>query len=300
MPKRNHTLNIKTGFGGRIFDTSNYILLGICALIALIPFYLVIISSFTSEKCILMDGYRLWPRELSTLAYQYVLGKDSAVLNGYKISIITTVIGTLCGVFVTSMYAYPASRRYVKYRNVISLIAYIPVVFNGGVVPLYMVLVNLNLQDRLIGLIIPMLVAPMNVFLMLNYFRNLPDAVMESAKIDGANDYRTYISIVLPMSGPVIATVALFIILQYWNEWFLALLIINDRKLYPLQYLLRQIMARVSYVQNQAKEAMTAGSMPQESVKMATVTVTIGPIIFVYPFIQKYFVKGITIGAIKG
>ena len=300
MPKRNHTLNIKTGFGGRIFDTSNYILLGICALIALIPFYLVIISSFTSEKCILMDGYRLWPRELSTLAYQYVLGKDSAVLNGYKISIITTVIGTLCGVFVTSMYAYPASRRYVKYRNVISLIAYIPVVFNGGVVPLYMVLVNLNLQDRLIGLIIPMLVAPMNVFLMLNYFRNLPDAVMESAKIDGANDYRTYLSIVLPMSGPVIATVALFIILQYWNEWFLALLIINDRKLYPLQYLLRQIMARVSYVQNQAKEAMTAGSMPQESVKMATVTVTIGPIIFVYPFIQKYFVKGITIGAIKG
>ena len=300
MPKRNHTLNIKTGFGGRIFDTSNYILLGICALIALIPFYLVIISSFTSEKCILMDGYRLWPRELSTLAYQYVLGKDSAVLNGYKISIITTAIGTLCGVFVTSMYAYPASRRYVKYRNVISLIAYIPVVFNGGVVPLYMVLVNLNLQDKLIGLIIPMLVAPMNVFLMLNYFRNLPDAVMESAKIDGANDYRTYISIVLPMSGPVIATVALFIILQYWNEWFLALLIINDRKLYPLQYLLRQIMARVSYVQNQAKEAMTAGSMPQESVKMATVTVTIGPIIFVYPFIQKYFVKGITIGAIKG
>jgi len=300
MPKGNNTLNIKTGFGDRIFDISNYIFLGICALIALIPFYLVIISSFTSEKHILMDGYRLWPRELSTLAYQYVLGKDSAVLNGYKISVITTVIGTLCGVFVTSMYAYPASRRYVKYRNVISLIAYIPVVFNGGVVPLYMVLINLNLQDRLIGLIIPMLVAPMNVFLMLNYFRNLPDAVMESAKIDGANDYRTYLSIVLPMSGPVIATVALFIILQYWNEWFLALLIINDRKLYPLQYLLRQIMARVSYVQNQAKEAMTAGSMPQESVKMATVVVTIGPIIFVYPFIQKYFVKGITIGAIKG
>ncbi|MEN6313950.1 MAG: carbohydrate ABC transporter permease [Clostridiaceae bacterium] len=292
--------NNEKSLGNKIFNVGNYTFLGICALIALIPFYLVIISSFTSEKCILMDGYRLWPRELSTRAYEFVLGKNSAVYNGYKISIITTVIGTLCGLIITSMYAYPASRKHVKYRNVISLIAYIPVVFNGGVVPLYMVLVNLKLQDSLLGLIVPMFVAPMNVFLMLNYFRGLPDAVMESAKMDGAGDFRTFLSIVLPMSGPVLATVALFIILQYWNEWFLALLIINDRKLFPLQYLLRQIMARVSYVQSQAKEAVTAGSMPQESVKMATVVVTIGPIVFVYPFIQKYFVKGITIGAIKG
>lgn len=282
------------------FDYFNLIFLIAVAVVALVPFYLVIITSFASEKSILMNGYTLWPEEFSLNAYRYVLGKNSTVYGGYLISITMTACGTLLGLLVTSLYAYVCSRRNLKLHNHLSMVAYVPIVFNGGMVAFYMVLVSLHFQNTLWGLIIPMLMAPMNVFLMKNYFLGLPDSVVESARIDGAGEFRIYWNIVMPMSTPVIATVGLFIALQYWNEWFLPLLLISDPKLYPLQFLLRQIMARVSYAQSQTGAVVTAGSMPQESLKMATVVVTIGPIIFLYPFVQKYFVKGITIGAVKG
>jgi len=274
--------------------------MSVVAIIAIIPFYLVIITSFTQEKYITLDGYRMFPRGLTLTAYKWVLGDNSTVFGAYKITIFITIVGTVIGLFLTSMMGYVASRKHLKYRNVISMIAYIPVVFYGGIIPFYMVLLSLHLKNNILGLIVPMLINPMNVFLMMNYFRGLPDAVMESAKIDGASDYKTYLKIVMPMSGPVIATVALFIMLQYWNEWYLSLLLIDDTKLYPLQFLLRQIIARVSYAQGQSGSVIQASELPQESVKMATVCVTLGPILLVYPYIQKYFVKGITIGAVKG
>ena len=282
------------------FDVFLIIFLGIVSLIAVTPFYVVVITSFASEKSILMNGYALWPEAFSLKAYEYVLGPTSTVYSSYLVTIVITVCGTIGGLIVTSLYAYVCSRRNLKYSNRLSIIAYIPVVFNGGMVSFYMVLVNLRFQNSIWGLIIPMLVAPMNVFLMKNYFLGLPESVVESAKIDGASPSRIYAKIIMPMSTPVIATVGLFIALQYWNEWFLPLLLVSDSKLYPLQFLLRQIMARVSYSQSQSAGVMTAGSMPQESLKMATVVVTIGPIIFLYPFVQRFFVKGITIGAVKG
>lgn len=282
------------------FNVINNLFLSLVALACLIPFYLVIITSFTQEKYIKADGYKLFPRGLTLDAYKWVLGGNSTVFNSYKITIFITVAGTVLGLILVSMVAYSASRKHLKYRNVISMIVYIPMVFYGGLVPFYMVLINLGFKNSIPGLFIPILIAPMNVFLMINYFRGLPEAVMESAKIDGADDFRTFIKIVLPMSGPVIATVALFIMLQIWNEWVLSLLLIDDSKKYPLQFLLRQIIARVSYAQSQSQSMVNAAEMPQESVKMATVVVTLGPIVLVYPFIQKYFVKGITIGAVKG
>lgn len=286
--------------GSMGFNIINNMFLSLVSLVCLIPFYLVIITSFTEEKYIQADGYKLFPKGLTLDAYKWVLGGNSTVFNSYKVTIFITVAGTVLGLILVSMVAYAASRKHLKYRNVISMIVYIPMVFYGGLVPFYMVLINLGLKNSILGLFVPVLIAPMNVFLMINYFRGLPEAVMESAKIDGADDFRTFIKIVLPMSAPVIATVALFIMLQIWNEWVLSLLLIDDSKKYPLQFLLRQIIARVSYAQSQSQSMVNAAEMPQESVKMATVVVTLGPIVLVYPFIQKYFVKGITVGAVKG
>lgn len=284
------------------FNIFNYIFLSLLSLAAIIPFILVIMVSLTPEKYIMLDGYSLFPREFSLTAYKWILGKDSTVFNAYKISITTTSIGLVCSLVLVSMMAYPASRKHLKYRNIIAYVAWIPTVFYSGLIPFYMVLVKLKLQNNLWGLIVPMFMNPLNVFLMINYFRGLPDAIMESAKIDGASDFKTYVQIVLPMSTPVIATVALFVILQYWNDWQLPLLLLDTghRHLYPLQYLLRQILAQVSFAQNQTVKLVGANELPQESVKMATVIVTLGPIVLVYPYIQKYFVKGITMGAIKG
>lgn len=293
---------MKLSFQNKVFNLFNYTLLAIISISALIPFYLVVITSFTKESNITMHGYAFFPKELSCDAYKWILGRNSTVYNSYKVTILITIVGLAFGLLLVSMLAYAASRKHLRYRNVLAMIAWIPTVFYGGLIPFYMVLVKLNLQNNFWGLVVPIFVSPFNIFLMINYFRGLPDAVMESAKIDGANDIRTFISIALPMSSPVIATVSLFIILQMWNEWNLALLLIDNshKNLYPLQYLLRQIMAQVSYSQGQNIQVVGANELPQESIKMATVAVTIGPVILVYPYIQKYFVKGITLGAVKG
>lgn len=293
---------MKTSIQNKAFNIFNYLLLTIISLLAVIPFYLVIVTSFTKESYIMQNGYTFFPKELTLTAYKWILGGNSTVYNSYKVTVLITVVGLAFGLLFVSMLAYAASRKHLKYRNVLSVIAWIPTVFYGGLIPFYMVLVKLHFQNNFWGLVVPIFVNPFNIFLMINYFRGLPDAVMESAKIDGASDIRTFISIVLPMSTPVIATVSLFIILQLWNEWNLALLLIDNshKNLYPLQYLLRQIMAQVSFSQGQNIQVVGANELPQESVKMATVAVTIGPVILVYPYIQRYFVKGITLGAVKG
>jgi putative aldouronate transport system permease protein len=284
------------------FNFFNYLFLTILSIIAIIPFYLVIVTSFTKESYITLHGYTFFPREFTLTAYKWILGSNSAIFNGYKITIFITAVGLVFSLILVSMISYAASRKHLKYRNIIAMIAWVPTVFYGGLIPFYMVLVKLHFQNNVLGLIVPMLISPFNVFLMLNYFRGLPEAIMESAKIDGASDFRTFIRIVLPMSKPVLATVSLFIILQFWNEWNLTLLLIDTqhRNLYPLQYLLRQILSQVSFAQNQTSQMIGSNELPQESVKMATVVVTIGPIVLVYPYIQRFFVKGITLGAVKG
>lgn len=295
-------MKMRTGKEFNLFDIFNYIVLGLLSIIALIPFLLVIIVSFTPEKYIMMNGFSLFPKELTLTAYKWILGGNSTIFNAYKISIIVTASGVVGGLVLVSMMAYSASRKHLRYRNIIAYIAWVPTVFYSGLIPFYMVLIKLHLQNNILGLIVPMLISPLNVFLMMNYFRGLPDAIMESSKIDGASDFKTFIRIVMPMSTPVIATVSLFIILQFWNDWQLSLLLLDTghRNLFPLQYLLRQIMAQVSFAQNQTVKMVGANELPQESVKMATILVTLGPVVLVYPYIQKYFVRGITLGAVKG
>jgi putative aldouronate transport system permease protein len=282
-----------------LFNKINTIILFIVCLITLIPFLLVVAVAFSDEKSIALKGYRLFPDHWSLAAFNAILGNGSTVFDAYKVTLFVTVIGTLFAVFITSMMGYALSRKNLKYRNIINMIAYIPMVFYGGLVPFYIVLLKLHFNDNIFGLIIPMLLNPFNLFLILNFFRGLPDSVIESAKIDGAGEFLIYRSIVMRLALPGLATITLFYVLAYWNDFTLALLLINNTKLYPLQYLLRMVLLRVTYV-SAAMGSQSMGNIPSESTKMATVVITIGPVILVYPFIQKYFIKGITIGAVKG
>jgi len=282
-----------------LFDIVNVVFLTLVCIVTLVPFLLVVSVSFSDEQSIALNGYRLIPGRWSLSAFRAILGNGSTVFDAYKITLLVTVVGSLLAVFITSMMGYALSRKILKYRNVINFIAYIPMVFYGGLVPFYMVLIKLHLKDSIWGLIIPMLLSPFNLFLILNFFRGLPDSIIESAKIDGAGEFLIYRKIVIRLALPGLATITLFYVLGYWNDFTLALLLVNDTKLYPLQYLLRMVLQRVTYV-SASMGSQSMGDIPSESTKMATVVVTIGPIILVYPFIQKYFVKGITIGAVKG
>ncbi len=281
-----------------LFKITNTVFLAFVSILTLFPFLIVLAVSFSDESSIAKNGFRLIPEKWSLGAYR-LLFEGSVVFDAYRISIIVTVAGTALSVLITSMLGYALSRKNLKYRNVLNMIVYIPMIFSGGLVPFYMVLLKLHLKDNILGLILPMLFNPFFMFLILNFFRGLPDAVIESAKIDGAGEFRIYRSIVMRLAAPGIATITLFYALNYWNEWNLALLLINDTKLYPLQYLLRMILMRVTYVGQAAMNA-NVSEIPAESTKMATVIITIGPIMLVYPFVQKYFIKGITIGAVKG
>ncbi|AUS98217.1 sugar ABC transporter permease [Clostridium thermosuccinogenes] len=281
-----------------LFNIVNTIFLGFVALLTMFPFLIVLAVSFTDERSIAKNGFRLIPEKWSLNAYR-LLFDGTVIFDAYKITTIVTVTGTVLSVLITSMMAYSLSRKNLKYRNVINMIVYIPMVFSGGLVPFYMVLLKLHLKDNILGLILPILFNPFFMFLMLNSFRGVPDAVIESAKIDGAGEFKIYRSIAIYLALPGIATITLFYALNYWNEWNLALLLINEPKLYPLQYLLRMVLQRVTYV-GQAAMTANVSEIPAESTKMATVIVTIGPILLVYPFVQKYFIRGITIGAIKG
>ncbi len=281
-----------------LFKITNTIFLALVSILTLFPFLIVLAVSFSDESSLAKNGFRLIPEKWSLDAYR-LLFDGSVVFDAYRISIIVTAAGTVFSVLITSMLGYALSRKSLKYRNVLNMLVYIPMIFSGGLVPFYMVLLKLHLKDNILGLILPMLFNPFFMFLILNFFRGLPDAVIESAKIDGAGEFRIYRSIVMRLAAPGIATITLFYALNYWNEWNLALLLINDTKLYPLQYLLRMILMRVTYVGQAAMNA-NVSEIPAESTKMATVIVTIGPIMLVYPFVQKYFIKGITIGAVKG
>lgn len=281
-----------------LFKITNTIFLAVVSILTIIPFLIVLAVSLSDERSIARNGFSLVPEQWSLDAYRLIFD-GSVVFDAYKVSIFVTASGTVVSVLITSMLGYALSRKSLKYRNILNMMVYIPMIFSGGLVPFYMVLLKLHLKDNILGLILPMLFNPFFMFLILNFFRRLPEAVIESAKIDGASEFRIYRSIVMRLAAPGIATITLFYALNYWNEWNLALLLINDTKLYPLQYLLRMILMRVTYVGQAAMNA-NVSEIPAESTKMATVIVTIGPIMLVYPFVQKYFIKGITIGAIKG
>ena len=281
-----------------------YIVTGVFALMCLIPFLLVLGGSFTDEQEIRSEGYKLIPKQFSLKAYQLLFLEPKFVINAYMVSVIVTIIGTAFGLMFSAMLAYPISLKRFRLRKALSLYVILTLLFNGGMVSWYIITVNfLRLKNNIFALIIPMLVNGFNVMLIRNYFETIPDEMHESAKIDGAGDIRTFFRIILPLSTPVLATVSLFIALGYWNDWWLGIMLIDNTELQPLQILLRSIVSNINFLKNSEEGARMIDPnrlIPAEGVKLATCIVTIGPIIFAYPFVQRYFVKGIMIGAVKG
>jgi putative aldouronate transport system permease protein len=282
-----------------------YLIVLVFAAFCTVPFIMVVSSSLTSEDSILQYGYNLFPRQFDVSAYRVLFIDASRIISGYKVSIFVTVVGTFASLLITAMLAYPIALKRVKFRTQLNVFTLITILINGGIVPWYIVCIKyLHLQDNLFALIVPYLCQAWNVFLLRSYFQSIPEELSESAKIDGAGEYRIFFQMIVPLSKPALATVGLFIALMYWNDWWLGLMLLNKVELQPLQLLLRTIQSNVEFISTSEQGAeivrMTGGRLPGEGLKMATAVITIGPIIFVYPFVQRFFIKGLMIGAVKG
>lgn len=278
-----------------------YAALTLFSLACLLPILLTLAVSFSNEDSIVQHGYSLFPDGWSLDGYRTIFVNKAIIFRGYGISIIVTVAGTLLALVVTTLAAYPLSNPNVKYRNFLALYFFITMLFNGGLVPWYLMCIKLGLANNIFSLIVPMLMFnAFNMFLVRNFMESLPSALRESAYIDGANDLRIVFQIYMPLCKPVLATVTLFYALAYWNDWFNAIMLVDDKALNPLQYILFQLRSNIQMLEMLPKGASNEYTMPAESVKMATVIITVGPIVFLYPYLQRYFTKGLIIGSVKG
>ena len=277
---------------------------GLFALLCLYPFLLVISGSFTPKEEAIRYGFRLIPHAFTTASYRALFVNSRSIINGYRVTVFVTVVGTALSLVVNSMLGWTLSRKAMPARRFFNFYVLFTMLFSGGMVPWYIICVNvLHLKDTILALLLPSMVSAWNIFLLRNYFTSVPEEMYESARIDGARDFRIYWNIYLPLSTPVIATVTLFTALGYWNDWWLGLMLIDRSDLQPLQLLLRNIVSNIQFLQtmeqNPEIQRMMA-SIPGDGVKMALVIITTGPIILLYPFLQRYFVKGIMVGAVKG
>ena len=278
-----------------------YAFITLCTLIFLAPMVLVVISSFTAEESINRYGYSFIPKAWSLVAYNKLFYPGSSVYRSYGITVFITLAGTAIAVLITYMAAYPLANRGLKYRNGIAMYFFITTVFNPGLVPWYLMCRLLGFYDNILSLLIPsMIFSPFNLFLVRNFLKTIPEELMESAKLDGAGDARIAFQIYFPLCKPILATITLFYGIGYWNNWFNAVMLLDNKALYPLQMLLFRIQSDIKMLRELSTAGVHMPTPPAESFKMATVVVTIGPIVLAYPFLQRYFVKGIMIGSIKG
>ncbi|WP_256760735.1 carbohydrate ABC transporter permease [Cohnella sp. WQ 127256] len=272
----------------------------------LIPLILVAIVSFSDEQSILANGYSFFPDKFSLDAYRYLLGDSQRLIHAYGISILVTVVGTLTSLLITSLLAYPLSRKDFPQRNLLAFFVFFTILFNGGLVPWYLVYTNLfHIKDTILALLVPnLLMSGFYILIMRTFFSNsIPGSIIESAQIDGAGEWRTFFRLVLPLSLPVLATIGLFTTLGYWNDWFNSLVFIYDNRLISLQYLMTKTLLSIQFLQSNTQNSNTGkllSEMPTETVRMAMAIIGIGPIVMAYPFFQKYLVKGLTVGAVKG
>lgn len=292
-------------FGDKLLLIFFYVITGLFALFCMLPLWVALAGSFTNENTLVREGYGLLIKDFDITSYKLLFTGTPTVFRAYGVTIVTTFFGTVLTVILTSSFAYPLTVKAVKYRNGISLFAYATMLFNGGLVPTYIMITKfLHLGDNILVLIIPGALNAYNMFLMKNYFKTIPDSMAESAKIDGATEIYIYFKIILPLSKPILATVALFAAMGYWNEWFKVLLYIDNQDLYTLQFLVMRLQQQVDFLTSSlapaARAAMSGVTIPTIGVRLSTAMVSIGPIILLYPFLQKYFVKGLTIGAVKG
>lgn len=279
------------------------ILLTILALICLFPIVFAFIGSLSTEAEVAKNGFSLFPEELSLDTYQYVFDTQGfRLLNAYKTSLIVTIGGTLISVFVTVTYAYVITVKDFKLGKFFAFFAYFTMIFNGGMLPWYLITTKyLGLKDSYLAMILPYAMNVFNMYLMRNFIKGLPVELVESAKMDGAGHFRILLQMILPLSKAGIVTIVLFYALQYWNDFYLPLMLINDEQFYSIQYILYKMMANIQFLASNATSSMASHVvLPTQTIKMAITCIAIGPIMLMYPFIQKHFVKGVTVGALKG
>lgn len=290
----------------RTFARISIIILSIFALLSFSPFILIAVSSVSSTESLINKGYSFFPSSLSVDSYLYMLAQSKILIRSYGVSLFVTTVGTVISLIITPMLAYPLSRPDFKLRNLFTFLVFFSLLFNGGVVPAYIMWTKLfSLKNTIWALIIPTyLMNGFNVLLVKNYFeRNIPRDLIEAAQIDGADELTIFTQVMMPLSTPVIATVGMFTGLAYWNDWINGLYYINDPSLYGVQQLLIRILSNIAFLRSSAAASVVGNiviSLPGDSIRMALAVIGILPILIIFPILQKYFIRGVVIGAVKG
>lgn len=290
----------KKSYGGQV---ALHIILIVMSLMYLIPFIYVISVSFTDETSLLLEGYRMIPKVFSTRAYEMVFSDPTQILNSYRTTIIFTAVSTALAVFVMGMMAYPLARYGYRHGKVVTALVLFTMLFNAGMVPNYLLIVKyLKLNNTIWVYILPGLVGAYNLIVIRTNYRSLPKELTESAKIDGAGEYRICFQIVMPLCKPVLASIGFLFLVNKWNDWQTSMLYITKPELYSLQYMLQRILKEAQYLKQLAEQGMLMGGevFPTESFRYAMALVAAGPVLLIFPFFQKYFAKGMTLGGVKG
>ncbi|HIX29349.1 MAG TPA: carbohydrate ABC transporter permease [Candidatus Blautia stercoravium] len=294
---------IKLDKSTMVLKIISYVVITLWAIICILPFILIISASFSTESVISKEGFGLLPKGFTLTAYSWVFRYPKQILGSYVVTILMTVFGTLIGLFIIAMTGYALQRKDFPFRNGLSFFIYFTTLFSAGMAPTYIwVSRYLHLQGSYMAVFLQLLMTPWLIILMKNFAKSVPYEITESGKIDGAGDFRIFISLIFPMLKPALATVGLFLALGYWNEWYQSSLYLGSSVDYkPLQYYLYSIINQANALKNSVAGAnVTITALPSNTLKMATAVVATGPIVFLYPFVQKYFISGITVGAVKG
>ena len=299
----NHPKKIKLDISDRIIRGVTYVIVTLFSIACIIPFWMVIASSFSSEEAIRRTGFTLWPSDFSLFSYELLFRSPDQMVGAYVVTIGLAVVGTLIGLFIISMTGYALQRKDFPFRNHIMFYIYFTSLFSAGLVPFYLLIKQtLNLADTYWAILLPLLMSPWLIVLMKNFVKAIPHEITESGKIDGAGDFRIFWNLILPSMKPALATIGLFLALAYWNEWYYSSLFLSSKVEYrPLQYHLYNVINKVASLKNSiAGSKVVVEDLPGETLKMATATIATGPIILLYPIVQKYFVAGLTVGSVKG
>ena len=293
---------VRLGTSDKIIRGFGYVFITFYAVCCVVPFLIIVSSSFTSEVAIREFGVQLLPKDFTLEAYKMVV-KSGGIWWSYLLTIVMTAVGTGVGLSIISMTGYALQRRDFPFRNAISFYIYFTSLFSAGLAPYYLTMTQIyHLQDSYFAVLLPLLMSSWLIILMKNFVKAIPHEITESGKIDGAGDMRIFISLILPMLKPALATIGLFLALGYWNEWYQYSLFLGSKvSVKPLQYTLYEVVNKVDALKNSvAGQFVDLSDIPQESVKMANAVLATGPIVLLYPFVQKYFISGITVGAVKG
>ncbi|MDE7418490.1 MAG: carbohydrate ABC transporter permease [Lachnospiraceae bacterium] len=293
---------VRLGTSDKIIRGFGYVFLTLYSICCIVPFIIIVSTSFTSESVIRAEGVQFLPKDITLTAYNMVT-KSGGIWLSYVVTILLTVVGTLVGLSIISMTGYALQRKDFPFRNAISFFIYFTSLFQAGLAPYYLLMTQTyHLKDSYLAVLLPLLMSPWLIILMKNFVKSIPHEITESGKIDGAGDMKIFVSLILPMLKPALATIGLFLALGYWNEWYQSSLFLSSRvAVKPLQFTLYEIVNKTDALKNSvAGQFINLADIPQESVKMANAVLATGPIVLLYPFVQKYFISGITVGAVKG